>query len=136
MPKETQTPASALKTLIDEYQLNPYSLSKAINLNHSAVRQILIGKSKVTVPIALRLAKFFGQTPAFWLDLQRAVDLDDAENDKELVEVLNGISKAKKPATKDKQETKTRPIKRTTLSEKRKTAAKVPGSKPAKGKRT
>ena len=68
--KSPQSPASALQSLLDEYQLNPFSLSKQIGLSSSAVRQIVIGKSGITVPTALRLAKFFGQSAAYWLDLQ------------------------------------------------------------------
>jgi antitoxin HigA-1 len=95
MPK-SQTPASVLQSLMDEYQLNPFSLAKAINLSNSAVRLLVIGKSKVTVPTALRLAKFFGQTPAFWLDLQREADISEASKDQELQDTLKAIPKAKK----------------------------------------
>jgi addiction module HigA family antidote len=102
MPKSAQTPVSALKTLMDEYQLTSYSLAKAINLSVSAVRQIVVGKTKVSVATALRLAKFFGQTPDYWLDLQREADLNDAKNDQELQEILKGISKAQKPKPEKK----------------------------------
>ena len=134
MPKSAKTPDSVLVALMDEYQLNPFSLSKAINLSPSAVRLLVIGKSKITVPTALRLSKFFGQPPAFWLDLQRAVDLNEAAEDKELSAVLKDIAKAKKPAAKPKAEAKVKPLKKDALSNKRKKAAKVPGSKPASRK--
>ena len=129
MAKTTQTPVSVLKSYMDEFELNPYSLSKAISLSPSAVRQILVGKSKITVPTALRLAKFFGETPVYWLDLQREVDLSEAEKDKELADVLKGISKAKKDTTKAKPEATAKPAKRTAKAEKQK--AKDPSAKPA-----
>ena len=132
MPKSTQTTASVLMALMDEYQLNPFSLSKEINLSHSSVRQIIIGKSKVTVPTALRLAKFFDQSSDYWLDLQRADDIREAQNNKELIAIVKGISKAKKPAVKSKAQGKT--TRKTTLSGKRKAAAKVPGAKTASRK--
>jgi len=97
MPK-SQTPATVLQSLMDEYQLNPFSLAKSINLSNSAVRLLVIGKSKITVLTALRLSKFFGQTPDYWLDLQREADLIEASKDKELQDVLDSIAKAKKPA--------------------------------------
>ena len=128
MPKSSQSPGSALLALIAEYQLNPNSLAKAISLSQSAVRQIVSGKSKITVPTALRLSKFFGQTATYWLDLQRAVDITEAENDKDLSSILAGISKAQKPS---KTEAAAKTAKKTTLSDKRKKAAKVPGAKPA-----
>jgi len=96
MPKP-QTPASVLQSLMDEYQLNPFSLSKGLHLSNSAVRLLVIGRAKISVPTALRLAKFFGQTPAFWLDLQREADINEDSKDKELQDILKTIPKAKKP---------------------------------------
>jgi len=135
MPKSSQNPATVLQSLMDEYKLNPFSLSKGINLSNSAVRLLVIGKSKVSVPTALRLAKFFGQTPAYWLDLQREADLDEASKDKGLQDILKGITKAKKPAA-SKPETAKKPGKKQTLSDKRKKAAKIPGARSAKGSRS
>jgi addiction module HigA family antidote len=117
---------------MEEYQLNPFSLSKEINLSQSSVRQLVTGKSKVTVPTALRLAKYFDQSPDYWLDLQRAKDIKDAQNDKELTAIVKGIPKAKKPAAKPKATGKT--AGKTALSDKRKKAAKTPGAKPASRK--
>jgi len=134
MPKSTQTPASVLQSLMDEYQLNPFSLSKAINLSHSAARLLVIGKAKVSVSTAMRLAKLFGQTPDYWLDLQRETDLNEASKDEKLQDVLKSITKAKKPAA-SKPETAKKPLKKVSLSDKRKEAAKTPGAKTARGSR-
>ena len=132
MPKSAQTPSSVLIALMEEYQLNVFSLSKEINLNQSSVRQLVTGKSKVKVPTALRLAKYFGQSPDYWLDLQREADFKEAQNDKKLMAIVKGISKAKKPTAKPKAQGKT--ARKATLSDKRKNAAKVPGAKPASRK--
>jgi len=110
MPKP-QTPATVLQSLMDEYQLNPFSLSKALNLSNSAVRLLVIGKAKITVHIALRLTKLFGQTPDYWLDLQRETDLSEASKDKELQDTLKTITKARKPAV-PKNETPEKPTKK------------------------
>jgi addiction module HigA family antidote len=75
---------------MDEHQVNPFSLSKAISLSSSSVRQIVTGKSKISVPTTLRLAKFFGHTPDFLLDLQRETELYNAGKDNELQAI--GIS--------------------------------------------
>jgi addiction module HigA family antidote len=83
---------------MDEYQLNPFSLSKELHLSNSAVRLLAIGKAKISVSTSLRLSKFFGQTPAYWLDLQREADITEASKDKELQDILKAIPKAKKPA--------------------------------------
>jgi addiction module HigA family antidote len=135
MPKVQQTPASVLLSLMDEYQFNPFSLSKEIKLSTSAIRQLVIGKSKVTVPTALRLAKFFNQSPAFWLDLQRETDLSEAAKDKELQAILKDIIKAKKPSASSKPKTSSKGTrKKATSNDKRKKAAKIPGAKPSRGR--
>ena len=132
MPK-AKTPASVLQSLLEEYQLNPFSLSKKINLSATAVRLIIIGKSGISVPTALRLAKFFGQPPAYWLDLQREADLSDAANDKKLQAVLKGITKAQKTSAPAARKGAGKTAKKVTLADKRKTAAKVPGAKASSG---
>jgi len=93
MAKTSQTPGSELSALLNQYDLNPFSLSKQIGMSNSAVRQIVTGTSKVTVPTALRLSKFFGTSPDYWLDLQRKADYASADKDKELQAELKTISK-------------------------------------------
>jgi addiction module HigA family antidote len=97
MPKLAQTPGTVLKSLLDEYQLSTAKLAQAIGLSNSAVYQITIGKTRVSAPVALRLAKYFGQTPAYWLELQAKTDLAEAAGDAKLSAVVKGISKGKKP---------------------------------------
>jgi len=106
MSKNPTSPGSFLSSLMMEYKLNPSSLSKAINLSQSAIRQIIIGKTRITPPTALRLSKFFDQPPSFWLDLQQKADLREAEIDKELSVIIKGIIKVKKPAAKPKTPSK------------------------------
>jgi addiction module HigA family antidote len=97
MPK-AQNPGAVLKSLMDKYQLNPTALARDIKLSQSAVRQIVIEKAKISVSIALRLAKYFGTPTKYWLDLQTAHDLAEAEKDSELSAVIKSISKTKPPA--------------------------------------
>jgi addiction module HigA family antidote len=97
MPK-VQSPGTVLKSLLDKYQLNPTALARDIKLSQSAVRQITIEKAKISVPIALRLAKYFSTTAKYWLDIQSAYDLAEAEKDAKLSDVLKVIGKAKIPS--------------------------------------
>ena len=141
MPKTVKTPSSVLNDLMDEYRLNPYSLSLAIKQNPTSVRLLVIGKSKITVPIALRLARFFGQSPAYWLELQYNAELNEAGKDKKLTAILKGITKAKKPpasmakAARPKGKAAAKPLRKSTLRDKRKKAAKAPGARAAKGRK-
>jgi addiction module HigA family antidote len=97
MPKTIQTPGTVLKSLLDEYQLTPAKLALAIGLSTSAVYQISVGKTGISAPMALRLAKYFGQTPAYWLDIQNAADLAEAARDAKLTAAIKAIAKGKKP---------------------------------------
>jgi addiction module HigA family antidote len=97
MPK-IQSPGTVLKALLDKYQLNPTALARDIKLSQSAVRQITIEKAKISVSIALRLAKYFGTTAKYWLDIQSAYDLAEAEKDSKLSDVIKSIGKVKAPA--------------------------------------
>ena len=83
MPKAQETPSTVLNSLMEEYQLNPFSMSKQIGLSTSSVRNIVTGKLGITAPTALRLSKFFGQTPPFWLDLQLQADMQKAATGKD-----------------------------------------------------
>ena len=95
-------PGTVLKLFLDEYQLNPSKLGKEVDLSQSTIRQITLNKMKISIPIALRFAKFFGNTVKFWIDLQTNYSLIEAEGDKELSEIIKKISKAVKPAPASK----------------------------------
>ena len=45
------------------------------------INAIVLGKRSVTADTALRLARFFGNSPQFWLGLETQYDLDVAEAD-------------------------------------------------------
>jgi addiction module HigA family antidote len=117
---------------MDEYQLNPFSLSKELKLNPTSVRQIIIGKSRISAPVALRLAKLFGNNAVDWLNLQISADLKAASDDKELTAAVGSISRIKKAPAKEKEKTKSG--KKATLADKRKKAGKVPVAKGASRK--
>ena len=44
------------------------------------INEIVLGKRRITADTALRLARFFGMSPQFWLRLQMDYDLDVAED--------------------------------------------------------
>ena len=45
------------------------------------------GETSVTVDTAMRLSKFFGNTPEFWMNLQRAYDLAQARKTVDLSDI-------------------------------------------------
>ena len=130
MSKQKKTPGAVLQTLMAEYQLNPFLLSHKLNISYSTIRNILFNNGGISVSTALHLAKFFGQTPDFWLDLQRAVDLEEAANNKKLQKDLSKIKKVEKPSAKKTQKKSPgKSRKKNTLNDRRKKAAKAPGHK-------
>lgn len=50
-------------------------LAEAIQVPYQRINEIVNGKRGVTPSTALRLAKFFGMTPDFWMNLQLRCDL-------------------------------------------------------------
>ena len=137
MPKtaKRQSPGEVLQAFIDDYQINPFSLSRSLKVNYQTVTHIINGKSRITVQMALRLARYFGNSPKYWLDVQASSEIDELSADKKFVSSVKSIPKAKKPTGKAKKEAKTKTKKTDTLAEKRKKAAKTPGAKKARGKK-
>ena len=136
MPKNEKTPAIVLQSLIDEYQTNPFALSKNAHLDYQTVRKILNGTGKISVPTALKLGKYFGKPPADFMNVQFAADVNALAENKTYVKQLNSIQKAAKPAGTAKKAAKSAKQKTSALSAKRKKAAKAPGAKGAKRKRS
>ena len=53
------------------------SLAEAIGVSRQSVNELLRERRGISPAMALRLAKLFGNTPEFWLNAQRAIDLWD-----------------------------------------------------------
>ena len=78
------TPIHPGEVLLEEF-IKPMNLSQnrlAIDIGVDArrINEIVLGKRSVTANTALRLARFFGNSPQFWLGLQTQYDLDVAED--------------------------------------------------------
>ena len=57
--------------------ISAYRLSKDIGIPQTRVSQILKGNRRITADTALRLSKYFGTSPKFWLGLQDDFDLEE-----------------------------------------------------------
>lgn len=57
-----------------------YGLAKAIGVDAPRVYEIVRGKRAITADTALRLARYFGTSPEFWLNLQSHYDLEVEED--------------------------------------------------------
>ncbi|MCI0440999.1 MAG: HigA family addiction module antitoxin [Chloroflexi bacterium] len=68
------------EVLLEEF-LKPMSLSQnclalAIGVHPRRINEIVLGNRSITADIALRLSRYFGTSPQFWLGLQADYDLD------------------------------------------------------------
>jgi addiction module HigA family antidote len=76
------SPVHPGEVLLEEF-LKPMSLSQnrlALDIGVPArrINEIVLGKRGVTADTALRLARYFGTSPQFWLGLQKDYELDVA----------------------------------------------------------
>ncbi|MCL1837182.1 MAG: HigA family addiction module antitoxin [Treponema sp.] len=136
MAKKTlQSPGAFLTDLLEKNHLNPFKLSRDIHLSQSAVRLIALGETRISVPVALRLARYFNTNPEFWLNMQMKWDLAEASKDKALMNIVNGISKfTKDPASGKKPIPRKPPVKKA-ASSKRGAAPKKAAAKKAAPKK-
>ena len=56
--------------------ITAYKLSKEIKVQQTAISQIIKGRRRITVDMALRLSRYFGNSAQFWLNLQNYFDLE------------------------------------------------------------
>jgi addiction module HigA family antidote len=73
-------PGAYLKELLDELHISQYRLAKDLGTPAMRINLIVNGKRPVTAAMALRLGRYFGQSPRYWVNLQSRYDLDVAED--------------------------------------------------------
>jgi addiction module HigA family antidote len=77
-------PASVGEILTEEFMkplgLTQSALAVAMGVQRKHVNELCNGRRSVTAPTALILARVFGNSPEFWLNVQRRSDLWDAEH--------------------------------------------------------
>lgn len=58
-----------------DYDLGVAGLAQSLGVSRQSVNELLRERRAVSPEMALRLARLFGNSPEFWLNAQRAVDL-------------------------------------------------------------
>jgi addiction module HigA family antidote len=74
-------PGEILRDELDEIGINAKKLAEALHVPPNRVSQIINGRRAITADTALRLSRFFGTAPAFWMNLQQSYDLRLAAKD-------------------------------------------------------
>lgn len=85
MENDRLKPVHPGEILLEEF-LKPMNLSQnqialALRVPARRINEIVHGKRRITADTALRLARYFGMSPRFWLGLQMDYDLDVAEDE-------------------------------------------------------
>ena len=70
-----------LAEFLEPMALSQYALAHAIGVPPRRINEIVLGKRAVSADTALRLGRYFGMEPQFWLNLQSRYDLDVARDE-------------------------------------------------------
>lgn len=81
MPRKKLAPVHPGEILAEEFlkplALTEYRLAKGLCVSARRINEIVHGKRAITADTALRLGRFFRNSPRFWLNLQTAFDLEN-----------------------------------------------------------
>jgi addiction module HigA family antidote len=83
-------PGEILKEeFLKELGISAYRLAKDTGIPQTRISEIMKGARRITADTALRLSRYFGNTPKFWLGLQDDYDLEEEQIAKQVE--LNAI---------------------------------------------
>lgn len=78
-----------MEDFIEGFGITQHKLAVAIGVPPRRINEIVHGKRGITADTAMRLSRYFGTTPGFWMNLQMRYELDRAED--ALGDTLSGI---------------------------------------------
>lgn len=65
-----------LEEFLDPMEISQYRLAKDISVAPRRINEIVHGKRSITADTALRLARYFGTSERFWMNLQTRYSLE------------------------------------------------------------
>jgi len=68
------------KDFLDEMNVTPYALAKAIGVDQTRISQLIKGSRSMSADTALRLGKFFNMSAEFWMNAQSRFELEEERN--------------------------------------------------------
>lgn len=94
MNKKVLPPVHPGETLLEDLMkplgLSQNKLATALGVDPRRINEIVTGRRSITGDTALRLARYFGTSPEFWMNLQARYDLEVAK-DKKLAEIQRTV---------------------------------------------
>ncbi|MEL6927212.1 MAG: HigA family addiction module antitoxin [Cyanobacteria bacterium J06600_6] len=80
------------KEFLEPMGLTQQQLAEGIKVSYQRVNELINGKRGITISTALRLAKYFGTSPDFWLNMQRATDIYQvSKKEAEAIEMIQPV---------------------------------------------
>ena len=73
-------PGEYLREVLEEVEISQYRLARDIGVAPMRISHLINAQRSVTAELALRLGRYFRQSPRFWLNLQARYDMDVAED--------------------------------------------------------
>jgi antitoxin HigA-1 len=73
-------PGLYLKELLEELNLSQYRLARELAIPAMRINLFVNCKRPLTAELALRLGRYFGQSPRYWMNLQGRYEMDVAED--------------------------------------------------------
>jgi antitoxin HigA-1 len=74
-------PGDILKETLDDLGLNMNRLAQEIGVPANRISAIVRGQRGITGETALRLGRYFGTTPVYWMNMQARYDLETARDE-------------------------------------------------------
>ena len=72
-------PGEFLAELVEDFGISQSELARRIHVPFQRVNDVIHGRRALTPSTALRLSRFFGNSPGFWMNAQLACDLSEAQ---------------------------------------------------------
>ena len=69
-----------MEEFLTPMSISQYRLSRDISVPPRRIKEIVHGTRRVTADTALRLGRYFGVSPQFWLNLQAHFDLEQEQD--------------------------------------------------------
>lgn len=91
-------PGEILADELGEIGISAAELARTLDVPANRISQIIAGKRAISADTALRLARYFGTTADFWMNLQKSYDLDLAR--RQLGKALKHIPQRPTAATR------------------------------------
>ena len=67
--------------------MSALALARRLNVPRTRIERLLRGETSLSVDTALRLSRFFGNSPEYWMNLQRAYDIARARETLDLSDI-------------------------------------------------